>query len=688
MKSFLGLLKRSASSAEAAAAARPEAPGAGAAPAAASPAAMAAAAPAVRGSASVGAAGASPASGAERPARAAASGGTMLIDTLNFDTLELRLEGSGGSSGSPAGSPAGAPGPGGGPRTASRSSSPAAGSPGAAPAPAPAAPAPAAAAAPAPAIPLSSTSPSAAAAPSSARSPDSATLKLDQRLHDKFDKLAAGDTTCAGDGNGQGAGATHARHDSGQGADPEALYEIICQLGEGSYGSVYKARNRDTGAICAIKVVPTEAESTEELRKEIDLLKQGAHQFVVGYHGSFQKDKHIWIVMDLCEAGSISDLIRATQSTLLEAEIRVVAASMLLGLRHLHGLRMIHRDIKAGNILLTNDGMVKLADFGVSKQLSTVQSKCETTIGTPYWMGPEVIADGRYNAKADIWSLGITLIEMAEGEPPFCNIHPMRALFVIPKKPPSTFKEPSRWSPEMNDFLAACLVKDPSLRPSAEQLLLHPWLKACAAELDQCCCQRDFSSSLSAKVLKDLVAECMPQIEARRAEQSAAERDPQQQDQLALDGTVVPAATFVPVPVHPVDATVKLPGTARRPAPHSSNTSNTVLYSTLSEVGGDAAGDDEAGFIDYFQGTVALPAGKGAAAASAAKAKAKANPAAAPPSGTMVGVSGGTLVDGGGDYMKYFGGGGAGSEPPGSEPPGSEPPGSEPPPQKHQHHST
>ncbi len=574
--------------------------------------------------------------GAERPVRAA-SGGTVLIDTLNFETLELRLDGSGGSSGSPAGGALG-----GGLHTAVRSS-PAAGSPGA----------PAAAAAPAPVASPSSPSTSAAALPS-ARSPDSATLKLDQRLHDKFDKLAAGDTTRAGEC--ADAGAAHARNDSGQDMDPESLYEIICQLGEGSYGSVYKARNRETGVICAVKVVPTEAESTEELRKEIDLLKQGAHQFVVGYHGSFQKDKHIWIVMDLCEAGSISDLIRATQSTLLEAEIRVVAASMLLGLRHLHGLRMIHRDIKAGNILLTNDGMAKLADFGVSKQLSTVQSKCETTIGTPYWMGPEVIADGRYNAKADIWSLGITLIEMAEGEPPFCNIHPMRALFVIPKKPPSTFKEPSRWSPEMNDFLAACLVKDPSLRPSAEQLLLHPWLKACAAELDQCCAQRDFSNSPSATVLKDLVAECMPQIEARRAEQSAAERDPQQQDQPVIDGTVVPAGTFVPVPVHPVNATVKL-GTVRRPVPSASNTSSTVLYSgTLTELGGDAAGDDEASFMGYFQGTVALPKDKGAPPSVKAS-------AAAPPSGTMVGVSGGTLVDGGGDYMKYFVGSDAGAEP-------------------------
>eukprot|EP00516_Mucochytrium_quahogii_P004564 CAMPEP_0203759914 /NCGR_PEP_ID=MMETSP0098-20131031/13246_1 /ASSEMBLY_ACC=CAM_ASM_000208 /TAXON_ID=96639 /ORGANISM=" , Strain NY0313808BC1" /LENGTH=477 /DNA_ID=CAMNT_0050653237 /DNA_START=173 /DNA_END=1606 /DNA_ORIENTATION=+ len=290
--------------------------------------------------------------------------------------------------------------------------------------------------------------------------------------------------------------------------DPEYLYELLEELGEGSYGSVYKAKHRMLDQYCAIKIVPTEAEDTEDLRKEIEYLKKGKHEYVVGYHGSYQKNGKIWIVMDLCEAGSVNDLMRATGITLTEGEIKIICASMLLGLSHLHSKRMIHRDIKAANILLTNDGCAKLADFGVSKQLCTIQSKCDTTIGTPYWMAPELIKDGRYNEKADIWSLGITILEMADGAPPFSNLHPMRALFVIPKKEPATLKHPDKWSANMNDFIAQCLNKDPEQRLSADQLIQHPFVKETILQMER-------------KPLATLVKECLPLIQQKRQEKKS-----------------------------------------------------------------------------------------------------------------------------------------------------------------------
>jgi len=441
---------------------------------------------------------------------------------------------------------------------------------------------------------------------------------------------------------------------------------------------VFKGKHRGSGRLCAVKIVPTDAEDTDELRKEIDYLKRGAHDFVVGYHGSYQKDGQIWIVMDLCEAGSISDLIRSTQSTLVEEEIRAVAASMLLGLAHLHGKRMIHRDIKAGNILLTNDGFAKLADFGVSKQLTTVQSKCDTTIGTPYWMGPEVIQDGRYNAKADIWSLGITLIEIAEGEPPFCNIHPMRALFVIPKRPPSTFSEPERWSDEMNDFLAQCLIKDPEQRKSAEDLLAHPFVADFVLALQSACAAGDFESCQPTKVLRALVDECLPQILERREAKHNREDSEEGEDDRGPSGdtTVAPtmprraaaaaaasAGTFVPM-----DATVRL-STLRKVVADSGTMQHTTLGGGATLPSGD--GPD---FMNYFESDgstmrmtrddfdatlkaagVHIGAGRGAAAAKGETGR----PAEA---GTLCAEGGehfpvNTLASAkDGDYMRYFGG--------------------------------
>jgi serine/threonine protein kinase len=156
-------------------------------------------------------------------------------------------------------------------------------------------------------------------------------------------------------------------------------------------------------------------------QREIEILKNCRDAFVVQYVGAWfsKEEEKLWIVMELCEAGSVNDLIHICSTALSEPEIKVVVASIVLGLVYLHGMRMIHRDIKAGNVLLTKDGQAKLADFGVSAQLVAGQDKRKTVIGTPFWMAPEVISETSYDGRADVWSLGITIIELAEMEPPY-----------------------------------------------------------------------------------------------------------------------------------------------------------------------------------------------------------------------------------------------------------------------------
>ena len=220
----------------------------------------------------------------------------------------------------------------------------------------------------------------------------------------------------------------------GSDQDPEEHFMMLEQLGEGNYGQVYKAYHKVSGNIVAIKVVPISSD-IESLRKEIAILKQCKCPHIVRYFGSYLKDDHLWLVLEYCNAGSVSDLIKSTGRTLTEIEISSVLQAVLKGLEYLHDTKKIHRDIKAGNILLDNRGNAKLADFGVSAQLLNTYDKKGTLTGTPYWMSPEVLSDSEYNKKTDIWSLGITAIEMAEGEPPYSHINYMRAMFVIQKNP-------------------------------------------------------------------------------------------------------------------------------------------------------------------------------------------------------------------------------------------------------------
>ncbi|KAJ3426680.1 sterile20-like kinase [Anaeramoeba flamelloides] len=262
-------------------------------------------------------------------------------------------------------------------------------------------------------------------------------------------------------------------------ADPALLFELIEELGKGSYGSVYKARQKGTGEIVAVKMISLEEdEGLDDIKIEIEILKKCKHKNIVKYIGTYFKEETLWIVMEYCGGGSVSDLCQILEKGLTEQQIAAIMYGSLEGLNYFHSNRKIHRDIKGGNILLNDKGDVKLADFGVSAQLTKTMSKRNTFIGTPYWMAPEVIQDYQnYDSRADIWSLGITAIELAEIVPPRCDIHPMRVLFIIPKKDPPKLKNSRKYSKEFNDFIAKCLVKNYEKRPKAKQLLKHPFIK-------------------------------------------------------------------------------------------------------------------------------------------------------------------------------------------------------------------
>lgn len=256
----------------------------------------------------------------------------------------------------------------------------------------------------------------------------------------------------------------------------EEVFNLLAKLGEGAYGSVYKALHKESGEVLAIKQVPVDTD-LQEIIKEISIMQQCDSPYVVKYFGSYFKNTDLWIVMEYCGAGSVSDCMRLRNKTLTEDEIACICRDTLKGLEYLHLRRKIHRDVKAGNILLNTGGHAKLADFGVAGQLTDTMAKRNTVIGTPFWMAPEVIQEIGYDCKADIWSLGITTLEMAEGKPPHADIHPMRAIFMIPTKPPPTFKHPEKWSSDMKDFVSKCLVKNPEERLSATSLLQHPFIR-------------------------------------------------------------------------------------------------------------------------------------------------------------------------------------------------------------------
>lgn len=255
--------------------------------------------------------------------------------------------------------------------------------------------------------------------------------------------------------------------------DPSSKYELLNELGKGSYGAVYKARDIRTSELVAIKVISLceGEEGYEEIRGEIEMLQQCSHPNVVRYLGSYQGEEYLWIVMEYCGGGSVADLMNATEEPLEEYQIAYICREALKGLAYLHSIFKVHRDIKGGNILLTEQGEVKLGDFGVAAQLTRTMSKRNTFIGTPHWMAPEVIQESRYDGKVDVWALGVSAIEMAEGLPPRSTVHPMRVLFMISIEPAPMLEDKEKWSLVFHDFVAKCLTKEPRLRPTALEML-------------------------------------------------------------------------------------------------------------------------------------------------------------------------------------------------------------------------
>ncbi|XP_072177963.1 serine/threonine-protein kinase 10-like isoform X1 [Diadema setosum] len=284
--------------------------------------------------------------------------------------------------------------------------------------------------------------------------------------------------------------------------DPNDHYEKLSEIGDGAFGKVYKARNRTNGNLVAAKLI--EIKDTDDLndfRVEIDILTECSHPNIIALEETFLHQGTLWMLIEFCDGGALDDIILELEKPLTEPQIKVVCKQTLEALVYLHEHHIIHRDLKAGNILLTMAGDVKLGDFGVSAKNSTPQQRRDSFIGTPYWMAPEVVRcetlkDNPYDYKADIWSLGITLIELAEQEPPYHDLNPMRVLIKIPKAEPPRLSKPSRWSREFNDFLKKCLDKNPETRPSAVELLKHPWV----------------SDATDTKPIRDLLAEAKADV--------------------------------------------------------------------------------------------------------------------------------------------------------------------------------
>ncbi|RZB41606.1 STE20-like serine/threonine-protein kinase [Asbolus verrucosus] len=295
--------------------------------------------------------------------------------------------------------------------------------------------------------------------------------------------------------------------------DPEEFWDMIGELGDGAYGKVYKAQHKHTGQLAAAKMCRLDGEDDlSDFMIEIDILTETKHPNIVELHEAFQKEQQLWMLIEYCDGGALDSIMTELEKPLTELQIAYVCQNMCKGLQFLHKNHVIHRDLKAGNVLLTMSGGVKLADFGVSAKNKSTMQKHDTFIGTPYWMAPEVVLcetfrDNPYDFKVDVWSMGITLIEFAQMEPPNHEMSPMRVLLKIQKSDPPKLEQPSKWSKDFNDFVSTCLIKDPQKRPNCDELLKHQFINC----------------TLDSKPIRDLLLEYKAEV----VEEELTDDDPE-----------------------------------------------------------------------------------------------------------------------------------------------------------------
>ncbi|KAM8859662.1 STE20-like serine/threonine-protein kinase isoform 2-T2 [Spinachia spinachia] len=308
--------------------------------------------------------------------------------------------------------------------------------------------------------------------------------------------------------------------------NPEDIWDIIGELGDGAFGKVYKAQNKQNRTLAAAKVIDTKTEDElEDYMVEIEILASCDHHHIVKLLDAFYFDGKLWILIEFCAGGAVDAIMLELERPLTEPQIRVVCRQTLEALSYLHENKVIHRDLKAGNILLSLNGEVKLADFGVSAKNTKTFQRRDSFIGTPYWMAPEVVMcetskDRPYDYKADIWSLGVTLIELAQIEPPNHEMNPMRVLLKIAKSEPPTLMHPSRWSPEFNDFLRRALDKNVDNRWGTQQLLQHPFV----------------TSVTGSKPLRELIAEAKAEVTEEIEDSKEEEEEEEPDTPLAAPG--------------------------------------------------------------------------------------------------------------------------------------------------------
>lgn len=337
--------------------------------------------------------------------------------------------------------------------------------------------------------------------------------------------------------------------------DPSENWEMVGELGDGAFGKVYKAQHKSTGQLAAAKMCLLDNEDDlADFTVEIDILTDCKHPNVVELHEAYFIENKLWMLIEYCDGGALDSVMSELAKGLSETQIAYVCREMCKGLQFLHSNKVIHRDLKAANVLATMIGGVKLADFGVSAKNKSTLQKHDTFIGTPYWMAPEVVLcetfrDNPYDFKVDIWSLGITLIEFAQMEPPNHEMTPMRVLLKIQKSEPPTLEQPTRWSAAFNQFIAKALVKDPEKRCTAEELLRHDFV----------------SGDLDSKPLRDLLLEYRAEVveEELLDDDSEEHRSSQMHMEMEDDSTSVRSADTPDVKMSeqdpPVGATIPTP---------------------------------------------------------------------------------------------------------------------------------